>query len=71
MALDNAEVGYFINNVGLAALSFGVSSSDVAAVGTALMNAFGYRCLPPASFPAFEPAKLESICTDVRHIIVP
>jgi hypothetical protein len=67
MALDAAEVGYFIEQVGLSAASFGVSSSDVAAVGSALMGAFGYRCEPPASIPAFEPAALQSICTDVSR----
>ena len=70
MALDAAEVGYFIQNVGLSAQSFGVASSDVAAVGSALMNAFGYRCLPPASIPAFERPALQSICTDVRYRII-
>ena len=69
MALDAAEVGYFIQQVGLSAASFGVSSSDVAAVGSALMGAFGYRCEPPASIPAFEPAKLQSICTEVSTAI--
>ena len=67
MALDAAEVGYFIQQVGLSAASFGVASSDVAAVGSALMNAFGYRCLPPASIPAFESPALQSICTEVSR----
>lgn len=70
MALDPNQLGYFIENVGLSAASFGVTSSDVAAVGTALMNAFGYRCLPPASIPPFEPPALQSICIAVRKSIV-
>ncbi|KAK5162743.1 uncharacterized protein LTR77_011226 [Saxophila tyrrhenica] len=63
MALDAAEVGYFIQQVGLAATSFGVSQSDAAAVGQALMALFGYRCAPATSVPSFEPAALQSICT--------
>ena len=70
MALDAAEVGYFIQQVGLSAASFGVSSSDVAAVGSALMGAFGYRCEPPASIPSFEPPALQSICTEVSKDVV-
>lgn len=69
MALDSAEVGYFIQQVGLAATSFGVTQSDASAVGSALMSAFGYRCLPPASIPSFEPAALQSICTDVSDLV--
>ena len=66
MALDHAEVSYFIYNVGLSASSFGVSAADVSTVGQALMNFFGYRCLPPASIPSFESPALQSICTEVR-----
>lgn len=70
MALDAAEVGYFIQQVGLAATSFGVTQSDAAAVGSALMSAFGYRCLPPASIPSFETAELQSICIDVSDRVL-
>ena len=48
MALDAAQVGYFITQVGLSAASFGVATADVEAVGKALMDLFGYRCAPPA-----------------------
>jgi hypothetical protein len=65
MALDDAEVSYFIYNVGLAATSFGVSQSDASAVGSILSAAFGHRCALPSQYPAFEPAALNSICTDV------
>lgn len=70
MALDNAEVGWFIEQVGLAASSFGVSSSDVAAVGSALQSTFGYRCEPPASIPPSAPAQLQSICTEVSALVI-
>ncbi len=68
MGLDKAEVQYFISQVGLAAASFGVSSSDVSAVGSALMSAFGYRCEPPASIPPTASPMLQSICIDVRLV---
>lgn len=67
MALDNAEVQYFIQQVGLSAASFGVSEEDVATVGTALNNAFGFRCLPPASIPATAEPAPQSICIAVRE----
>ncbi|CAK1356001.1 hypothetical protein CB0940_00338 [Cercospora beticola] len=62
MGLNNAEVGYFITQVGLAAKSFGVTDDDVTAVGTALTNAFGYRCAPPAAIPPTASAELQAIC---------
>ncbi|KXJ97027.1 hypothetical protein Micbo1qcDRAFT_199767 [Microdochium bolleyi] len=62
MALDEAELGYFITQVGLAAASFGVAEADVKVVGNALMTLFGYRCSPPtAVIPAQGPA-LQAIC---------
>ncbi|KAI5369880.1 hypothetical protein Slin15195_G007580 [Septoria linicola] len=62
MGLSNAEVGYFITQVGLAAKSFGVTDEDVTTVGTALTNAFGYRCAPPAAIPPTASAELQAIC---------
>lgn len=62
MALDNAEVGYFIEQVGMAAASFGVSESDVQTVGKALMDAFGYKCEPPMAIPKSAQPELQSIC---------
>jgi hypothetical protein len=38
MALDAYEVQYFIEQVGLAALSFGVSADDAEAVGHTLQG---------------------------------
>lgn len=60
MALDANELGYFIQQVGLAALSFGVSQADATAAGTALQTLFGYRCSPPANIVGGP--QLESIC---------
>lgn len=71
MALDEAEVGYFIEQVGLAAASFGVAESDVQEVGQALNSAFGYRCSPPTSIPPSATAELQAICIEVNCIIQP
>ncbi|KAK5077680.1 hypothetical protein LTR70_009501 [Exophiala xenobiotica] len=62
MALDSAEVGYFISQVGAAATCFGVSSSDVSSVAGVLMQYFGYRCSPPLAIT--DGAQLQSICED-------
>ncbi|KAI8947354.1 hypothetical protein F4801DRAFT_561207 [Xylaria longipes] len=62
MALDPYEVGYFINQVGLAASSFGVADSDVQAVGTALSSLFDYRCAPPTAVIESQGAQLQAIC---------
>lgn len=64
MALGEAEVGYFIDQVGLAAASFGVAESDVQEVGQALNSAFGYRCSPPTSIPPTATAELQAICIE-------
>ena len=60
MALDPAEVGYFISQVGAAASCLGVSSSDVSTVAGVLMQYFGYRCSPPLSIT--DGPQLQSIC---------
>jgi hypothetical protein len=62
MDLDKYQVYYFIEQVGLAAASFGVADSDIAAVAMALENLFYYRCSPPTTvIPAQGPA-LQAIC---------
>lgn len=62
MDLDEHEVGYFINQVGLAATSFGVTTEDATAVGTTLNKIFGVRCAPPTVVIPKEEAQLQSIC---------
>lgn len=62
MALSNAEITYFITQVGMSAASFGVADSDVTAVGTALKTLFGYRCAPPTTVVPSQGAQLQSIC---------
>lgn len=61
MALDPAEVGYFISQVGAAATCLGVASSDVSIVAGALYQYFGYRCSPYTDIGIGGP-QLESIC---------
>lgn len=65
MALDKYEVGWFIQQVGLAATSLGVSAADATAVGAALVKYFDYRCLEPAQVIPGSGPLLQSICTDV------
>lgn len=62
MNLNEYEVGYFIQQVALAAASFGVTDADVLLVATTLMNYFGYKCLPPVAIVAPE-KEAQSICT--------
>jgi hypothetical protein len=46
MALDPYQVGYFIQQVGLVATSFGVTAEDAIAAGMSLNKLFNYRCSP-------------------------
>jgi hypothetical protein len=69
MDLNHYEVAYFIQQVALAATSFGVAKDDIAAVGTALDKLFNYKCLPPATVIKEQGPQLQSICVEetVRH----
>ena len=62
MALDAYQMGYFIQQVGLSAASFGVTDDDVAAVGMALTKLFDYRCAAPATAVPAQGPQLQSIC---------
>jgi len=62
MYLTHAQNTYFINQVALAAQSFGVASSDISAVGTALNGLFNVRCGPNTSVPSTASAQPQSIC---------
>jgi len=64
MQLGYGEITYFIQQVGLSAASFGVATEDVTAVGTALTNAFGFRCEPPTTIVPAQGPQLQSICAD-------
>lgn len=63
MALDANEVGYFIQQVGLSAQSFGVTNDDVAAVGKLLSATFDVKCAAPATVIPVQGDQLQSICT--------
>ena len=65
MALDAAEVGYFIQQVGLSATSFGVTPAEVKAVGETLQKTFGQRCAPAAAVLPGEQKELQAVCIAV------
>jgi len=71
MDLSAAEVGYFIQQVALAATSFGVSTDDVATVGKALNTIFNVRCAPPTTVIPAQGAQLQSICEDETCPLAP
>jgi hypothetical protein len=71
MDLDTAQNSWFIENVGLAALSFGVSMDDVTTVGTTLNNTFGYKCAPAVTVIPSAGPQYESICQNVTCPIAP
>ena len=64
MALDPYQLGYFIQQVGLAATSFGVTAEDATAAGMALTKLFDYRCSPPTTVVKAQGPQLQSICDD-------
>lgn len=66
MRLNNAEVTYFIQQVGLAAASFGVAAKDIQAVATALNTIFNVRCAPPVQVIKAQGPQLQSICIDAK-----
>ncbi|GKT50133.1 uncharacterized protein ColSpa_10314 [Colletotrichum spaethianum] len=62
MDLDENELGYFIQQVALAAASFGVAQDDLKAVGTSLNQLFGLRCSPNATAIPEQGSQLQAIC---------
>lgn len=62
MKLNETQVTYFIKQVGLSALSFGVSVEDATSVGDAMSNLFLMRCSPPTALAPGAPPKLQSVC---------
>lgn len=64
MALDPYQMGYFIQQVGLAATSLGVTADDAAAAGMALTKLFDYRCSPPTTVVQAQGPRLQSMCDD-------
>jgi hypothetical protein len=68
MALDPFEVGYFIQQVGLSAASFGVSKEDVQFVGDTLSTVFDHKCAPAMAVLPDAKAELQAICIAVSAI---
>lgn len=64
MDLNAAQNNYFIQQVGLAATSFGASMDDVTTVANLLNKTFNYRCSPPAAVLPSAPKELQAICQD-------
>lgn len=64
MDLNPLQLGYFIAQVASSAASFGVATSDIQAVGTALNKLFGYRCSPPTTVVPAQGPQLQAICLD-------
>lgn len=62
MNLGSAQNGYFIQQVRLAAKSFGVTDDDVKLVAIALTNLFEYKCSKPVSLQYSFPKESQSIC---------
>ncbi|KAJ5261080.1 hypothetical protein N7478_011675 [Penicillium angulare] len=66
MVLDPYEVGYFIEQVGLAAASFGVAKTDINAVVGVLESMFDYRCAPKSTAIKSQGLQYQSICSDEK-----
>ncbi|KAK4543855.1 hypothetical protein LTR36_004888 [Oleoguttula mirabilis] len=62
MALDAYQVGWFIEQVGLSAKSFGVADADVEYVGTALQTLFGQKCAAKLDIVPGAADELQAIC---------
>jgi len=64
MDLNPTEMAYFITQVGTAAASFGVTTADVTALGSALTSYFDYRCGPTVAIVPGASPQSQSICQD-------
>lgn len=71
MNLGPKSIGYFVQEVGLAAASFGVTADDVKIVAAALHKFFGYRCSPATTIVPAQGAQLQSVCTSGKCAIDP
>lgn len=62
MNLGNAEMTYFITQVGMAAASFGVATDDINIVAKALGDAFNMRCAAPVEIVKGQGPQPQAIC---------
>jgi hypothetical protein len=66
MDLDYYQVTYFVQQVGLAAASFGVAKDDITTVATALNSIFNVRCAPATTVIKAQGSELQSVCIDPK-----
>lgn len=64
MALDPNELGYFIEQVGLAAKTVGISDTEANTITSSMSRNLNYRCLPPVAVIPGGPVGPQSMCTD-------
>lgn len=64
MVLDPFQIGYFIEQVGYAAASFGVAKADIEAAAYAISDLFDNRCGPKTTVIPAQGPQFQSICTD-------
>lgn len=64
MSLSPDELGYFIQQVGGAALVVGLTQDEANNITTKMSTSLTFRCRPPASLSPGGPAGPQSICTD-------
>ncbi|KAF2085788.1 hypothetical protein K490DRAFT_21082, partial [Saccharata proteae CBS 121410] len=62
MDLSEAQFTYFIQQVGLSAASFGVTTDDVTAVAMSLEKAFGMKCAAATKIVPSQDAAEQAIC---------
>lgn len=62
MNLEYHQLGYFINQLSLAATHFGVSPQDADTFRNSLNSRYNVRCAPAVSFSTNSPAQLLSLC---------
>ena len=62
MKLNKTQMVYFIQQVGLSATSFGVTTEDATSVGNAMSSLFLMRCSAPVALTPGSPASLQAIC---------
>lgn len=71
MGLDMQQIGYFNDQVGLSALSLGVSGSDASAIVNLLNTTFNIRCAPAATVIAAQGPQLQAFCIDPSCPLAP
>lgn len=62
MNSNHNEMNYFIQQVGLSAASFGVSTADITTVANYLNSTFNYRCTPAAPLIPSAAPDLQAMC---------